>query len=258
MKKQEEIVVYWAPSFDTPQYANTDMYNPNSVVYPSWNILYKDPVNSLEELKSRRNKEAKEESYLYCPAVADLHKNTFIFYNTVEGHWKWDRERQVMVSQKNESIIGSVLRPPSLKNSLIFSYSMFHIFFCEEDLAIEATSPYFHKTSYSQYGTFMNGTFNIGAWYREVNADFQLWEGVDEFKLEKNDPLFYIKFNTDKKVVLKRYKITREIQSISTSCRDFRFTFGKFTTWEQKYNQFKMTKTNKILLKLIKENLIDE
>lgn len=258
MAKQEEIIVYWAPSYDVPVYANTDPYQATSFVYPDWNMLYKDPTNSFDELRAKRSKAVKQDSYIYCPAVADVHKNTFVFYNSVEGEWTWDNEKQAMVAKNPECIGGMVRRPPSIENALIFSYNMFYSFYCEEDLQMEVTAPFFHKTTYSQYGTFMAGTFNIGAWYREINADFQMWEGETKFQIAKDDPLFYARFYTDKKVVLKRFKVNKEIESISGSCRDFRLTFGKFTSWEEKYKQFKMSRTNKILAQLIKENVVNE
>jgi len=266
-KKEDEVVVYWAPAYDallpTTKYLR-DARNeanepiPMSVVYPSWNMLYVEPDNCLDEFKSQRNKASASDNYLYCPAVADVFKNTFVYRNQVESYFKVDNETKSTESLREETIAGAIKRLPSINNQHIFSYHMFYVFFCEEDLKIEVTPPYFHKTDYSEYGAFISGTFNIGAWYREVNCDFQLWDGVDEFKISKNDPLFYARFMTDKKVVLKRFKINKEIQAISTSCRDYRFTFGLFASWEERYSQFKNSKTHKILIDLIKENLVDE
>jgi hypothetical protein len=257
-KKEEDLVVYWAPTFKLPSPVNYNPKDPEWAHNINWNLSYKDPVNSLEELKSRRNKAINQDSYLYCPAVKDFHKNIYMFNNSVAADLFWDSYSGELVSRNAEYIGASVRRPPSLNKCLIVNYSLSYLFFCEEDLQMEVTSPFFHKTKYSQYGAFVAGAFNIGSWFREINTDIQLWEGVQELQIDKDDPLFYAKFNTTRNVILKRFTVNEELQAITAACRSYKYTFGPFAPLAERYKQFKDTKTNKIVAKIIKENLVPD
>jgi len=257
-KQEKDIIVYWAPSFKLPD-DSMDVTDPNCWAHNvNWNMSYKNPINSLEELKSRRNKEIKQDSYLYCPAVSDFHKNIYIFHNSRDADLFWDPYRGELMSRNENCIGASVRRPPSLNKSLIINYSLSYLFFCEEDLQMEVTSPYFHKATYMQQGAFIGGGFNIGGWFREINTDIQLWENVNELKIDKDDPLFYAKFNTTRNVVLKRFIVNEELQSITAACRSYKYTFGPFAPLAERYKQFKETKTHKIVAKIIKENLVPD
>jgi hypothetical protein len=130
------------------------------------------------------------------------------------------------------------------------------IFFCEEDISIFVSAPYFHKTEHLKHGAIVPGTYNIAKWFRSVNAEFSLWPNENHFNIPTNDPIFYARFNTDKKVILKRFKMNEDLGKIQAACSNTASVFGKFKSLEEKYNIFENTSTDNIVLKLIKETLV--
>lgn len=243
--EKNKTIVYWAPAYITTGEDPQD-----------WNMLYKEPVNLIKELKKDRNLEAKADNYLLCPAFSNIHKNTYVFKNSIEGDF-FKNELGIWLSKNENYISASEVREPTLNRSSLLTYNLQWIFFSEDpDLEMSVTPAYFHKTSYSGEGAFMPGRFNIGSWFREINADIQLWKDVDSIKINKNDPLYYANFNTDKEVVLKRFNMTSEMQTISKACRNYKMTFGEFSTLLQRYNDFKSSKTHKLILSMIEKNVL--
>lgn len=248
-KKNDSIVVYWAPAYE--KYQETQ----------DWNLLYKNPDKLIDSLKQKRNKEAKDISFLYCPAFTNMHKNTFVFYNSITSKFEVSSvsSNSYSVKPKNDNfIIASIKRPPTLDSLPILSYNLKWLFFCEEDLNLEVTPPYFSQHTYSHEAAFVPGSFNISSWFRPINADFHLWKENTEISINKEDPLFYARFCTDKKVILKRFNINEDLTKIYTSCSNYPDMFGRFESLTTMYETFKKTSTNKLVAKIIKENLIDE
>ena len=243
--KKEPLIVYWAPA-----------YTQNSDEEQDWNILYRDPETLLSSLKNVKNKEAKENSLLYCPAFTGMQKNTHVFYNSLESSFGYDKVSNQLYTKKDNFIGASVRRPPSLNSSLIISYNLKWIFFCKEDLIMEVTPPYFSSHSYSNQGSFVPGAFNIGSWFRSVNADFNLWADNTDFSIKKDDPIFYAKFNTERDVELKKFKMDAELHKIYTSCVKYPDIFGRFSKLSDMYLDFKKSSTNQLVSTLIEKNII--
>jgi hypothetical protein len=247
MKKDEKdsLTVYWAPA-----------YTYNFEEEQDWNILYREPESLLSSLKNVKAKESKENSLLYCPAFTQMHKNTYVFSNSLESSFGYDNNTNELFSKKENFIGASIKRPPSLNSSLIISYNLKWIFFCEENVSIEVTPPYFNNFSYSNQGTFVPGSFNINTWFRSVNADFNMWENSTDFLIKKDDPIFYAKFTSEKNVILKRFAMNKELHRIYTSCVRYPDVFGRFNKLSDMYTDFKKSNTNLLVAKLVKENLV--
>ena len=131
-------------------------------------------------------------------------------------------------------------------------------FFCEEPLMMELTPPYFSEAPHTKDGVVVSAKFDVGRWFRPVTAEFQIWNTEnDKFTISKNEPLFYVKFNTDRKVVLKRFTMTPELHKVGSAVLKTRNLFGTFRPLEERYKDFERSRTNKLILKIIKENLLD-
>lgn len=240
--KQEEVVVYWAPVFNGTNAVN-------------WNMLYSEPENVFTSLKEERNKNAQSDSFFYCPSFKNLLSNTFVVKNVLGS--EYDVDGGVLEPHGDTYLHAQINRESSIEASPLLRISMSWIFFAEESLDIEITPPYFHPSAHSSAGAIVPGTFDIGQWFRPINAEFSLWKGATEFKLPEGDPIFYAKFNTEKKVVLKRFQMSDTLYQISNACVQSPATFGRFLGLSAKYNLFSKTKTNNLVLKNIKDNLIN-
>jgi hypothetical protein len=118
------------------------------------------------------------------------------------------------------------------------------------------TGPYLHNVEYMKSGFLTSGQFDIGQWFRTLNAEIQLYGQEGEIKFKKGEPLLYVKFLTDKKINLHRFMLTEEIDTFSRKSITAKHFFGLKMSLQESYNLFNRTRTRDILLKKIKENLI--
>ena len=130
------------------------------------------------------------------------------------------------------------------------------MFFSEEPLDLTITPPYMHKTKQAQQGFISAVSFDISSWFRPYVLIYQLWEGVDTITIEEDEPIAYLKFNTEKKVVFKPFKLTLELESQTNACLDHKHT-KPHQSMEELYDRFHRTGMHKRVLKEIKENVIN-
>ena len=106
------------------------------------------------------------------------------------------------------------------------------------------------------FRSYVPGTYDISKWFRPVEFAFQLWPGVNEFKSVENEPLMYMKFNTEEKIKLHQFKLTDEINGYAKGCMAMK-KFSKIKALNSLYDVFLGNKYNKELLELIKKNVIE-
>ena len=105
-------------------------------------------------------------------------------------------------------------------------------------------------------GNVVPGKLNISKWFRPVNVEVQLHEGLKEIEFVEGEHLAYINFLTNRRVKLKRFELDRDLYRISLGC-------STSVNWEtrvpllKKYSRFVNSGTNKIVLQHIKKNLVD-
>jgi hypothetical protein len=239
------IKVYWAP-------VHHGINNPPR----DFNMFYYDIESLLVYLnKNKALTEDKKNTFLRCPSFISLNKNTFILENPLDSHIKIEGSKIVPVIQSN---IGFNFdhEPSIFKNPLIV-YDMKWVFFTEEDeLEMELTSPYFSNAPHMQYGSIVPGGFDIGKWFRHIALEYNLWNDGTEMKIDKGEPLAYVSFKTDKKVELVRFKMNLDLKTYAQSA-------ANSSKWEpmvplvERYERFKRTRMKNLVMKEIKENILD-
>jgi hypothetical protein len=239
---EKDLVIYWAPN-----------YEQNDI---DWNMLYQEPINLLDDLKSKRDPDSREDNYLYCPAFKDFTKNIFVFKNNLKSEFYFDKIGRLHAVGDNY-ISASNARPNNIMNSKMLEMTLGWMVFSEESVMAEFTPPYFTQAKHMQYGSLIPGAFDIGSWFRPYNAEIQLWPGVERFVLEEDDPIFYLKINTDRNVVLKKFVMTKELKELANGCITSPKIFGRFWTLPERYKTFKNSKTNEKILNIIKKQLTE-
>ena len=246
-----ETIVYWAPA-----YSARDAYDLNH--------LYAEPKSVYEEMVAKKAplKDVSSD-FLRCPATSSLLKNTFSVRAPVDTHVSLNfdsrRIKQIGENASNEhsyKIKFNFLHQPTLLNHNLINYVHPIVFFSEEDTMVATlTPPYFERVSSYQFGTIVPGRFDVAKWFRPMNMEFQLWPGVDTLNVPAGEALCYLHFDTEKKIVLKRFVTNNEIEKLIGSFVNVS-PFRKFARLSDRYRMFEESQSKQRVLKVIKKQLI--
>lgn len=253
MKNKDDVVnVYWAPAV----YGDEDT--------AEWEMFYPDPTSLYDYFFINRNKDIKslDTTFYACPAVQSNFKNTFAFKNVVKTHYKYKYNKDdklVYFDQVSKNGIGIVQSRGMINNfGPQVGFSLSYMFFSDQSIDAHFTSPYFHKPGYTNYGTTMPGSFNIGKWFRPYNFEVQLWNSEGDFILEEDEPIFYISFKTEKKIKLHRFKYTKLLANYSNHCVGATQNMKSKASLAYRYKIFTESRFNQTVLMEIKNNIIGE
>jgi hypothetical protein len=249
MKKNNEgsINLYWA----TPLSNET---------LQDWSFLYPKPKTLFSELIENRKNPKNKSSYLLCPAVASRFKKTLVFKSPINASYVYgNRNNEYYIEAKTkEYIYAECKREESIKENPLFLFSLNYLLFADESLKMSASAPFFHKPEYMKFGSVIPGTFDIGQWFRPYNFEVQMWEESGNFEIKDGEPLFYMEFPTDKKIILNRFFLTEELKKICEANVLSMNLFGPFQSLSEKYKKFKQVGYREKILTEIRKNLIDE
>ena len=112
-----------------------------------------------------------------------------------------------------------------------------------------------HKTKQAEQGFVSAVSFDISSWFRPIVLIYQLYEGVNRITIEEDEPVAYLTFNTEKKVVFKAFKHTADIEDQVQACLGYKH-IKPYEKMEDLYEQFHKTGMHERVLREIKANLI--
>jgi|688.fasta_scaffold00121_104 hypothetical protein len=253
MSNKDVINVYWAPAIG---------YSANG--HNEWEMLYPEPTNlylSLLENKSNNiGGKGKSKTFFSCPAVKNQFKNTFVFKNVVQSEYRFDFSKTpAEIEPLSKSYIDFNVRSDfGLNVGPSITFELSYGFFADQPLQAFFYQPIFHKSQYTQYGTIFPGNFDIGRWFRSYNVEVQMWNQSGFFKFEEDEPLFYVHFNTDKKIKLHRFKHSRALDKYMNHCVNSPSFMGENLPLVTRYKKFMESRFNETILTEIKKNLTGE
>jgi hypothetical protein len=233
----KEIVVYYSP------YTTVERQALGHLIYPK-------PIPLQKEL--RLHKVQGESAWMICNAFRESFSNTFIFNHPVDVDVKFDGEK---VTGKNADWVRH--RPPSFENSISFDLDYGWLFFCEEDLEFISLPPIFQNNELPKYGMQSAGGFNIARWFRPLHPTYFLWEGISEYKCFAGEPWMYFKAFTDRPVVFKPFFMTERLLEIAGMVSSHPKN-NPMVPLSKRYESFKESRLRSVILKDIKENLLEE
>jgi len=244
----EEINVYWAPCFVS---SGANPIGDSNLLYPEPTNLYSD----ILKLKAINYDVSR--SFFSCPAIKDNFKSTYVFKSAISSEYSYDyKDGNLSIEPKSKNVLEyTTERRPTLSVGPLISFKLSYIFFAEEDLDVMFSSPNFHKPKYTNYGTVIPGQFNIGSWFRSYNFEVQMWNNKGSFILEEDEPIFYAKFITNKKIKLNRFVFNEKLFSYAQQCAFSPGVIKLNIPLSERYKRFKESKMNNLVLKEIKENL---
>ena len=137
-----------------------------------------------------------------------------------------------------------------------FSFGTKYVFFTEED-SLEITAyeyPVFEQNEITKRCILFPGQFDIGKWFRNLEFAFALKDEFDEFSVNEEDVLYYLRFHTKEKINFKQFKMTEKLnQFMSDNNRVNAFSSKPKKNINVFYNKFK---GKSHILNEIKQNLV--
>jgi hypothetical protein len=254
MTETDEVVVYWAPAVFPGDFGD----DPNIKIDLSagGHLVYPTPKTLRSELMKDKNPDRGAITFLSCPAAVSSFDRTVVFRNNLSCSYEYDLSdvnNLYMASNDHRYLNFIIRRPPALLEMPTVEFQLRWILFSEEPLEAIVTPPMFHPPKYTQYATAVPGQYDIGRWFRPVVFEVQAWKPVGNIVFEKDEPLLYASFNTDKKIVLKRFEFTKRLSDYSLSCT--RFYRGE-PSLEKRYELFESANMREHILNEIKKNLV--
>lgn len=245
----EPITIYWAPTlFDREDQI-------------TWEMLYQEPTSVASRLMSSTGKKGLIRS---CPAVKDSFKNLFEFKGTIDDNFILSKEQLQeagtfpdgrMIASENKVAVLSPRRS-SFPGYVNINYNLSWLMFASEPVEVEFFPPFFPMVSPCKNAFLAVGKMDIGKWYRPFNLDYHVPIEDQEFNFKANDPLFYLKVHTEKKVKFERYVMTQRLRALSgEAVRSPAFT-GANQPLEGRYKFAAMVGMPQLVLSEIKKNLV--
>lgn len=242
--KKEPIIVYWSP------FAYLDRTT-------HVNLLWGAPIRVPSILGSHPKE--KSSSYLSCTAFTTFYKNCYALIQPFDSSITIEPS-QLKDTLPNKAYIEGhhvwTVQHQALKDRARVTYGFNWVFFSEEPLDLLITPPYLHNTSADKGGALAAGSYDISRWFRPIDLAYILWEGSNEVKIKKGEPACYLHFLTDRPVKLVQFELTSDLFYIGEQCVELKSVM-KYKSLSFLYDIFTRSNRHKAVLKIIKENLLD-
>lgn len=223
---------------------------------PILNMLDSGLVPLYPDLSKDKSKSTPNSASVFsCRAFLDFTKNTYIMKNPIDLNVRVEKQKILNYGNRNLDSLYKI-RSLQVENVYNFNYSLGYLFFSEDDIDVQVTSPFMHNSNFCKNGYIFPGKFNISKWFRSVNPALQFYDNSDKnIVSEKGDPLMYIKFNTEKNITLRKFFMCKELEDIMYATIQYK-QYEPNRPLSYLYDKFEKAGLRKRTLKLIKENLI--
>lgn len=248
-ERMSEITIYWAPSH------NDDDGNP-------YNMLYRTPESLLSFIHGEKTPAASQQQ---CPAMKDRLTNVFVLRSAIDEVFDFNpaviEETQMHTERRVRYDVGSTvdvtkIRESNLNGYYPITYNMNWVFFASEPVKMKFTAPYYPAVSPVRGAVMATGEYDIGRWYRNATLDYHIPFGEYHFEIRKGDPLAFVEFETDKKIVFKRYEMNDTLLKYHYESVLSMERYGYNKPLEERYEMAEAAELPKMILSEIKKQAI--
>jgi hypothetical protein len=184
--------------------------------------IYFEPEPVFKVFSDERNKKS---DFLKCPAFQDFYKNCFLIRSPMDLKITIDKQngRYIKCHNYNQEFYDTFIIPrmqnedfPAL--SIMFPY----LFFSDESVNIEQFHPFMHNNDLLNNIRVVSGKFDISKWCRPLDYAFEIIDENKPIIIKRGDPLYYIRFSTEKNInfirVYSHDDIFKYIKDATTNC----------------------------------------
>lgn len=238
------MIVYWTP-WQVPSVAYAE--------YPEITRLSKTAFSGMKDIINLG------ESYHRCPAVQDYFKNVFELRSPVEFEIIRNPDGGFYTNYYDQDFWNDFV---VIRNENLLSFNIYYFFVPESDLSIEVTSPYFTDNDFANKTMIVPGRFNAYKWMRPIQCTFAIKSNVDRIKINRGDPLVYIRMITDDNIKLSKFFCSDMLRNIIESNLRIKdknilikpYSPIKMVEW---YNMFETSRIRKAIMNEVKQNTLE-
>jgi hypothetical protein len=189
-----------------------------------------------------------------CPATKNYMKNLYGLSSIYDYSFEILEDEEVVSKTLNQNFFNNHVILRDCQNNF-YSFAQKYIFFTKEDsLKVEAYLPPFLENNFiSNNCHSIPATFDIGKWFRNLEFPFILNKNINRFNIDAEDIYAYIRFNTDEKIIFKKFIPTDQIIFYSNSFNNT--VYGKKHTSPLSYF-YSLSTFKKKIIKEIEKNLV--
>lgn len=238
-----KVTVYWSSGFPSDQVG----------IQPAIGLITPRPKKLSLYLKDILPQDKKNAAYLRCPSIVQEIKRYYTINSPIDYSFSWDKGNTWTNDSDQKFFDNFVL---TMHESTAF-LGIYYSFFCEEDLEMTIYPPFLHSEDILRDALVLPGALNIGKWVRSIHPAFIYKKESGTIKIKENRPLFYIKFSTDKEIVFKEFDYNTKISKLIANGQNISRVMFPGRRLEFYYKMFSQYRLRGLLLKSIKENLIE-
>jgi hypothetical protein len=225
-------------------------------VYADYNMLYKEPRPLMKELLSERGEENPHD-FFACPAFHRHATNTFVIRSTLDVHVAIRPDGFAPLDERSKltAQLFSFMHPTRKGyRTILFDHRM--LFFAEQSVTLATYPAFMHRGEVQRKLCYVPAAYDISKWMRPLQGTYEVHSEVQDIHIREDDPLYYVKFETDEKIRLRRFQMVPELHGVTHGCVHFKL-FRPKSSLEKVYAAFTQAKLHRRVAKLIKENLLD-
>ena len=238
MKNMKDIEVNWCPH-----------NGPNHIERNHMDILAFEPEPLLKHVISMRSKDTE---YLKCPAFRDYCKNTFVMKSPIDYSLEVvdDGEKKFLKSmhqdQKffDEFVLSKFVedrqkqKGPLNDTCTLFEFNFGTLVYSKESVIVEQIPSSFAKNTWHHNINLIPARFDISKWIRPFVCAYEIFDDKIPIVIRRGDPLFYMRFVTERNVKLKRVNFNEDLDYLMKNCLS-RKDFESNSTMEENYEAAK-------------------
>jgi len=168
----------------------------------------------------KRIKSDEDDRIYFCPSITSRINRVYVL----------DAFENINISKDKTHQLTEVLKNG---NHIFLDYQLF--MFCEESLDVLISDPFFYNRKYN--GFFIAPSrLNIGRRFRPIEFSFILFK--NNLIIEKGEPIVYLEFVTDKKIIFKPFELTDEHLSLRDMPRMRKNQIPRYLSLDILYSMF--------------------
>ncbi|MFT3786691.1 MAG: hypothetical protein QM770_11060 [Tepidisphaeraceae bacterium] len=225
-------------------------------VYADYHMLYKEPDLVFKSVLPERD-DSNPGDFFACPGFQHLLENTFAARCTVTGDVALRADGIAPLNDKS-NVPAQLFQywPNSRKQYRVVNFDHRLLFFCEEPLEMSTSPAFLHRTDFQSKLMYIPAGYDISKWLRPLQGTFEIPADTKELHFREGDPLYYVKFHTEEKIRLRRFKPNAEIHGVAHGCVHYKL-FRPQQSLGRVYDAFVGSKLPKHVIDQIKANLLD-